>query len=113
MHNDVRNELLDKIYEYAKEDVRAEVVSEILNVKEDRIKSEILAHELYDKIDYETAEKYLKKSLPLRIRLFNKVKIYGKSLSENQITYTYVFNDESYHYNFKYTPSLYDMKDWK
>lgn len=68
-----------------------------------------LAHDLYNQVPLELVAKMINKALPLNVRLFNKIKIAGKSLCEDRITYTYYFNDD-FGYRFTYEPTLTELK---
>lgn len=68
-----------------------------------------LAKELYDKVPYELVAKNIKKSLPLNVRLLNKIEVTGKSLCEDTITYTYHFNGD-FGYKFRYVATLTELK---
>lgn len=68
-----------------------------------------LANDLYDQVPLELVTKNIKKSLPLNVVLFNKIKVTGKSLSEDKITYTYHFNN-NFGYKFEYVPTLKELK---
>lgn len=104
--------LIQEAYKLAKIEVTDEVWKEVREREERRIKFNEKAKQLYDDISYKTVEKYIKKALPLRVRLFNKVEVIGKCLMyDNVITYTYRFNNSNNY--FKFEPLIYDMMEWK
>lgn len=73
-----------------------------------------IAKELYQKYHYTNpiVLKNLKKELPLRVTLLNKITIYGMTILEGYIIeYAYFFND-NINLRFCYKPSLYKMMKW-
>ena len=106
--------LLGEIYDIAKNDLRAEVYKEVFDRKEKRIQYTEKAKLLYDKFRYDNpiVLKHLRKELPLRVRLLNKVHVIGMALLyEDIIQYTYYFNNDSKRV-FIYRPHISDMEMW-
>lgn len=117
MFNEFLKEWADGLSETIVKDLEEQVHNRIwfesnklANEKRKRFKeSSELAKELYDKVPYRLVAKNIKKSLPLNVRLLNKIEVTGKSLCEDEITYTYHFNDK-FGYKFKYEPTLDELK---
>lgn len=106
--------LMEEIYNIAKEDLRDEVYRELCAAHDNRLHSNEEIKELYNLFNYESpiVLRELRKELPLRIRLFNKVTLIGMELSEdNHIEYKYYFNKDLKAV-FIYRPSISDMKNW-
>lgn len=114
MNSESKEELLDKLYEIVKDDLRDEIYKEALQIKSKREERNIKAYELYNRFHYDNpiVLKYLKKSLPLRVRLLNKININGMSIENNIIRYSYYFNNDI-GFKFIYEPSVYDMEKWR
>lgn len=73
-----------------------------------------IAKEMFEKYHYSNpiVLKNLKKHLPLRVSLFNKITIYGMTMFQGYIIeYSYFFND-NIDFVFAYRPSLNDMRKW-
>lgn len=110
-----KEDLLNQILFIAKNEVRAEIYKEVNDRKEKKTLYTEQAKELYDKFRYDNpiVKKQLRKSLPLRIRLLNKVTVIGMALMyEDTIQYTYYFNDD-YTKTFVFKPYIDDMKKWR
>lgn len=73
-----------------------------------------IAKELFEKYHYTNpiVLKNLKKELPLKVTIFNKVTICGMTLLHGYIIeYSYYFNNDI-NYVFVYKPSIFDMERW-
>lgn len=115
MVNKEKEDLLNEIMFIAKNEVRAEVYKEINKQKKDKTLCTERAKLLYDKFKYDNpiVLKQLKKSLPLRVSLVNKITIIGMALLyEDIIEYAYCFNDD-YRHEFVYKPRIEEMEKWK
>lgn len=98
----------------SKEKTLDELEREIRLKKNEDIYGEV-ALELFRKYHYTNpiVLKNLKKELPLRVTLLNKITIYGMTLLHGYIIqYSYYFNDDIKH-EFIYKPSLHDMNSWE
>lgn len=88
--DDLLDEMYSKIYKQARE--------EITKREADRIYHNLVAKKVYDKLNFEICKNIVKKSLPLRIILLNKIDIVGTSLEQNGIiSIRYIFNHNNYH----------------
>lgn len=102
-------ELLDKLYDIAYDEAFKDAYKNVGQIVEGRkIKNE-LANKLYHAVQYKDVEKLIKRDLPLRIRLLNKVSVIGKSLRGNTVAYTYCFNNNHMR-SFEYIPHLYELE---
>lgn len=102
-------ELFNEIYDIAYEDALKEAYKNAMSLKEKRIKRIKLAEELYNQVEYVEVEKLIRRDLPLRVKLFNKVSVIGKSLiGEGRLVYTYYFNDDLRRC-FEYVPCLEEL----
>jgi len=113
LKNDFKNNLklisndFDKMY-YA---IRNELEQEILNRKERIEKIEAETHEIYGKLTINICINLIKSRLPLRVKLFNKVKYGGKGIhSNNHILLGFYLNNS---YNcFEYTFTVDEIKEF-
>lgn len=103
-------ELMDKLYDIAYDEAYKDAYENVKSSIERRKKRNELANKLYDSVEYKDVENLIRKNLPLRIRLFNKVSVIGKALiQEDTILYTYYFN-ASYARRFEYAPLLSELE---
>lgn len=115
LNKEEKDFLLDEIYDIAKQELRAEIYEEMFQRKEKKVRYTELAKKLYDKFNYNnpTVLKHLKRELPLRVSLLNKITIIGMALLyEDIIQYTYYFNNDINHV-FVYKPNINDMEKWR
>lgn len=109
MDEDKVKELFNEIYDIAYEEALAKAYKNVMSLKEKRIKRNKLAEELYNQVEYTEVEKLIRRELPLRVKLFNKVSVIGKSLiGEGRLAYTYYFNDDLRRC-FEYVPCLEEL----
>ena len=70
-----------------------ELKSEILDCKAKKSEISKQAKELYNELSFEICEDIIKKSLPLRVRLFNKIHCNGYGITvNNTIEMRYYYN---------------------
>lgn len=74
--------------------MKRELKHEILNKEKKDIEVSEKIKEIYQQLDYEKCNKLIKSKLPIRIKLFNKVKCIGYSIHrQGSIEVRFVFND--------------------
>lgn len=84
------SESLEEVYHEIRYDIREEIMKDI----EVRNTINKKLNIIYDQLTFEKCEKLVKRGLPWRIRLVNKVKCMGKTIDENRIVITFVFNND-------------------
>ncbi len=111
MNKDVRESMFNEIYDIAYEKAYVEAYKSVMSFKEKEKERNDLAIDLYNGVSYEDVERLIRKDLPLRVKLFNKVSVTGKLLiCEKLIIYTYCFNDNKSKM-FHYMPTLDELKE--
>jgi Ser-tRNA(Ala) deacylase AlaX len=87
----------------------AEVRKEILNKKEKSVKTQEETKSICNQLDFDICTQLIKKILPLRVKLFNKIHCCGFGVhNANSIQVVFYFNDNDnnmYYYNF-YLPQI-------
>lgn len=113
LRNEFKNKLLsasndfDKLY-YS---IRNELEAEILNRKEKIAKIEAETNEIYGLLTIEKCISLIKRKLPLRVKLFNKIKYGGKAISSNKHILIGFFLNNSYNC-FEYTFTVNEIKEF-
>ena len=97
LKNIIRNNLeialnsLDGMYISIKDEIKKEILEE----KEYTNQANIETLEVYNKLNFDICKKLVKKELPLRIKLLNKINVYGYRLEKtNYISIFFSFNNK-------------------
>ena len=89
--------------------IRRELEQEILNRKEKIEKIKLETNEVYDELTIEKCIDLIKSRLPLRVKLFNKVKYGGKGIPSNDHILIGFYLNNSYNC-FEYTFTISEIK---
>lgn len=95
----IKDELIYLMDEYCEMKIEEDSKREA-SIKEKRIEIEKLTKEVYSYLNYEVMLNLVKSRLPLRVKLFNKIKVIGFGQQENSRIYAHCIFNEKYNLDF-------------